>query len=57
MGANTKVDYIKNGVRSRMYEEFPYLNMQFSRPVEFVHVPDWFYEWNILRSKKRISLQ
>ena len=53
MGANTKVDYIKNGVRSRMYEEFPYLNMQFSRPVEFVHVPDWFYGVEYIEEQKR----
>ena len=53
MAANTKVDYIKNGVRSRMYEGFPYLNMQFSIPVEFVHVPDWFYGVEYIEEQKR----
>ena len=53
MAANTKVDYIKNGVRSRMYEDFPYLNMQFSRPAEFVHVPDWFYGVEYIEEQKR----
>lgn len=40
--ANTKIDFIQNGIRSKMYEGFPWLNMQFSKKVEFVHVPDWY---------------
>jgi predicted glycogen debranching enzyme len=39
--ANTKIDIIENGIRSKLYEGFPSLNMQFSRKAEFVHVPDW----------------
>lgn len=41
LDANTRVDYIPNGVRIKMYEGFPYLNMQFSKKAEFVPVPDW----------------
>ncbi len=42
LSANTKVDYIENGIKTRLYEGFPYLNMQFSTKVEFVPVPDWY---------------
>ena len=40
MAANTKVDYIENGVKSKMYEGFPSLHMQFSANAEFIPVPD-----------------
>lgn len=42
LNANTRVDYIENGIRAKLYEGFPFLNMQFSTKVEFVPVPDWF---------------
>jgi predicted glycogen debranching enzyme len=42
LAANTKVEFIENGIRSKLYEGFPSLNMQFSSKVEFVHVPDWY---------------
>jgi predicted glycogen debranching enzyme len=42
LDANTKIDFIENGIRSKLYEGFPSLNMQFSRKAEFVHVPDWY---------------
>lgn len=53
LDANTKVDYIQNGIKSKMYEGFPYLNMQFSAPVEFVHVPDWYYGVEYPEEQKR----
>lgn len=53
LDANTKVEYIKNGIRSKLYEGFPYLNMQFSMPVEFVHVPDWYYGVEYIEEQKR----
>jgi predicted glycogen debranching enzyme len=42
MAANTKVDFVENGIRTKLYEGFPYLNMQFSAKVEFIPVPDWY---------------
>jgi len=51
--ANTKVDYIENGVKSKMYEGFPFLNMQFSSPVEFITVPDWYRGVEYLEEQKR----
>lgn len=40
---NTRFDPIADGIRSRMYEKFPALNMQLSRKNEFIPVPDWYY--------------
>ena len=53
MVANTKVETIENGIRSKLYEGFPYLNMQFSKEVEFVHVPDWYLDVEYPEEQKR----
>jgi len=53
MAANTKVEIIENGIRSRMYEGFPYLNLQFSTKTEFVHVPDWYLGVEYTEEQKR----
>jgi len=53
LAANTKVDFIENGVRSKMYEGFPYLNMQFSSEVEFISVPDWYLGVEYPEEQKR----
>ncbi|MDR1153174.1 MAG: amylo-alpha-1,6-glucosidase [Bacteroidales bacterium] len=41
--ANTYAISIKNGVSIQMYSGLPTLYMQFSKAVEFIPVPDWFY--------------
>lgn len=51
--ANTKVEFIENGIKSRMYEGFPDLNMQFSAKTEFVHVPDWYLGVEYTEEQKR----
>ncbi len=53
LAANTKAEKIKNGIRSKLYEGFPYLNMQFSRKVDFVHVPDWYLGVEYIEEQKR----
>jgi len=53
LNANTKVDFIENGIKSRLYEGFPSLNMQFSAKVEFVHVPDWYLGVEYPEEQKR----
>ena len=35
-------EMIDNGIRIKMYEEYPYLYMQTNKTPEFVHIPDWF---------------
>ncbi len=51
--ANTKVKYIENGIKTKLYEGYPYLHMQFSKKVEFVQVPDWYYNIEYLEEQKR----
>ena len=53
LSANTKVDFVENGIRSKMYEGFPYLHLQFSKKVEFVHVPDWYLGVEYPEEQKR----
>ena len=53
LGVNTKVEFIKNGIKSKLYEGFPYLHMQFSSPAEFVHVPDWYLGVEYPEEQKR----
>ncbi len=53
MAANTKVEFIENGVSSKMYEGFPSLNMQFSCKAEFIHVPDWHLGVEYIEEQKR----
>jgi predicted glycogen debranching enzyme len=33
---------IENGIKTCMYPGYPYLHMQFSKPVRFVYQPDWY---------------
>ena len=51
--ANTKVDFIENGIKSRMYDGFPSLSLQFSKKVEFVPVPDWYLGVEYPEEQKR----
>lgn len=51
--ANTKSEQVKNGIKSRLYEGFPWLHMQFSSPVDFVPVPDWFLGVEYIEEQKR----
>jgi predicted glycogen debranching enzyme len=40
---NTKYTSVENGIKLRMYDGYKSLFMQFNNPVEYVHVPDWYY--------------
>jgi predicted glycogen debranching enzyme len=53
LAANTKVNYIENGIESKMYEGFPSLKMQFSTKVEFIPVPDWYLGVEYPEEQKR----
>jgi predicted glycogen debranching enzyme len=53
LSANTKIDFIENGIKSKMYDGFPSLHMQFSRNAEFVHVPDWYLGVEYPEEQKR----
>lgn len=53
LAANTKIDFIENGIKSKMYEGFPFLHMQFSTKAEFIHVPDWYRGVEYIEEQKR----
>jgi len=53
LSANTKVIKVKNGVKSKLYDGYPYLNMQISKESEFVSAPDWFYNIEYQEEQKR----
>jgi predicted glycogen debranching enzyme len=53
MDAYTKVEFIKNGVKSRMYEGYPWLHMQVSAKADFIPVPDWYYGVEYPEEQKR----
>ncbi|MEZ5001107.1 MAG: amylo-alpha-1,6-glucosidase, partial [Bacteroidales bacterium] len=53
LSANTRVERISNGVRSKLYEGFPWLNMQFSKEPEFVPVPDWYRGVEYIEEQRR----
>ncbi len=40
--ANTNMDEVQNGRKNRMYDQFPYLYMQFSKKVDYCHNPAWY---------------
>ena len=42
MDAYTKVEFVKNGIKTRLYEGFPWLHMQLSEKADFIPVPDWY---------------
>ncbi len=41
--ASTRFVPVENGCSYRMYEDFPDLNLQFSKAVDYVASPDWYY--------------
>ncbi len=53
MHANTKTRNVTNGIKSRLYEGYPYLYIQFSKPVEFIPSPDWYYNIEYMEELKR----
>ncbi len=48
-----KYDSIPNGIKVRMYPGYPYLNLQFSKAVDYVHAPDWYFDFEYMREKAR----
>lgn len=53
MNANTRVNYIENGIGIKLYERFPTLSLQFSKKPEFVPVPDWYRGIEYTEEQKR----
>ncbi len=52
---NVDTDYekIRNGIRCRMYTGYSYLNMQLNKPHEYLHAPDWYYNFEYAKDKSQ----
>ena len=53
MDANTRVDFINNGIKIRLYAGYPFLHMQFNKEMEFLQVPDWYHNIEYMEEMKR----
>ena len=53
MFANSKYSLVKNGIKMRLYDGYPELFMQFSKPVDFVPVPDWYRNIEYMKEQAR----
>lgn len=53
MMANTRYQEVENGIRSKLYNGFPALNMQVSKKNEFVAAPDWYYNVEYTEERNR----
>lgn len=51
--AERKYESIPNGIKVRMYLGYPHLHLQFSKENEYVHAPDWYYDFDYMREKAR----
>ena len=53
MFANGHSYPVPNGVKCRLYDQFPWLNMQTNKPCEFVAAPDWYYNFEYQEEARR----
>lgn len=53
MFVNRTFKSVNNGIKVRMYDGYKSLYMQFSKKVEYVHVPDWYYNIEYIEEQKR----
>lgn len=51
--ADTRYEAVPNGCRYRLYEGFPDLYLQFSKEVEYIHNPNWYYGVVYQEEKRR----
>jgi len=51
--ARTRYRRVNNGIKSRLYEGYPNLFLQCSKPAEFVPVPDWYYNVEYMEEQRR----
>ena len=53
MVANTRYEEAEQGIKIKMYEGFPYLNMQVSKKPEFIAAPDWLRGVEYIKEQDR----
>lgn len=49
--ANKNIEKIENGIKTKLYPDFPFLHLQISKEADFQHNPHWNY--NILYKKEK----
>ncbi|NOX84926.1 MAG: amylo-alpha-1,6-glucosidase [Chlorobi bacterium] len=50
---NKKYTEIKNGAQWQMYRGYEKVSLQFSKSVNYTHVPDWYYNIQYIREMER----
>jgi len=50
---NTNFDLADNGIKYRMYDNYPFLYMQYSSAIEYVHAPMWFNNVEYIQEQAR----
>jgi predicted glycogen debranching enzyme len=53
LDANTRYTEVPNGIMSKLYKGYPGIYMQCSKPVDFIPVPDWYYNVEYMEEQKR----
>ena len=54
MDANVRSYPVKNGVKNRLYDGFPWLHMQLSKDsAQFIAAPDWYYDFEYQKEIER----
>jgi len=53
MYVNRKFAKVPNGISVKLYDKYPGLFMQFNKKVEFIPVPDWYYNIEYLKELTR----
>jgi len=51
--ARRHYDLVENGIKTRMYDGYPDLYMQFSKPCDFVFQPDWYKNIEYVKEMER----
>jgi predicted glycogen debranching enzyme len=51
--ANTRFEKVENGVKLKLYESLPELNLQLNKPGEFVPAPDWYRNIEYIKEFER----
>ena len=50
---DSKYETIPNGISMRMYSGYTPIFMQFSKELQYTHVPDWYYNIEYLKERER----
>ncbi len=52
-GVDKRYEAVKNGIKTRMYQGYSHIYMQFSKEANYTHVPDWYYNIEYQQEQER----